>query len=414
MHFMRTKPIIKKKFFACFLGVLFVLSSQFNFGQTASLKISNSGNSYSLQSDKERLSVSGTSLLQSDNLTEKGYGSDWVGDGIFSKFKPAQEVIERRDRTSKHFRNPDGSYSAIISSGSSLNYQDESGNWKTVCRDIEPSQSTPGYAFKNESNSFKTYFPSVANGNGIKTVLKEGEIHDFLNPKMLWLDAQGNVINTNSNSAFCADSKGELSAEKADELIYKNVFSNTDVQFVQTNDGRKQNYILKSNSVIADMPKGSVSIAFSEDLIIPDNWIVVCNKTGNKLDDIYNDNKTIRTISLINQEGIEIFRYLLPVYYDNNGEMIEGSFLAEINSNTLTIKTVVSTDWLLSQDRAFPVVIDPDVSVYPTYAADWTGQCNSAGGGGNYNLAVGRASSGTYYRGWNRFNTSSVPDGSLY
>lgn len=97
----------------------------------------------SVESDKEKLSL-----------------LDWGEGGIFQKFKPEDEIISKRDRTSKHFKNPDGSISAYFSIGTSVNFK-ENGQWKTIHREIEKNNTNknPKYAYANISNVFKSYYP---------------------------------------------------------------------------------------------------------------------------------------------------------------------------------------------------------------------------------------------------------------
>lgn len=49
--------------------------------------------------------------------------------------KPVKEVIEKRDRFSKHYLNDDGSYTAEISKNS-VHYQDKDGKWQDISNRI--------------------------------------------------------------------------------------------------------------------------------------------------------------------------------------------------------------------------------------------------------------------------------------
>lgn len=62
-----------------------------------------------------------------------------------------------------------------------------------------------------------------------------------------------------------------------------------------------------------------------------------------------------------------------------------------------------------NSQRVFPITIDPTTTVYPNNEDFWTVQVNSAGNGQSGLPASGQASTGTWYRGFITFNTSSIP-----
>ncbi|NLI59148.1 MAG: hypothetical protein GX387_11655, partial [Clostridium sp.] len=73
-----------------------------------------------------------------------------------------------------------------------------------------------------------------------------------------------------------------------------------------------------------------------------------------------------RGISIKNQFGENIYLYENPHSTDaeNNIELREENTIYEIqeNGNIITVKTKVKANWILSQERIFPVKVDPTVN----------------------------------------------------
>jgi hypothetical protein len=112
----------------------------------------------------------------------------WEAQGI-SKEK---ELVEKRDRTSKHFSMPDGKTKMITTVGS-LHFNDN-GVWKDINTDITPNTTAnhPGHAFASSQNQFKTYFPSKF-GDGIVTHVQNSDVKEHLNA-FFYEDAMGSRI----------------------------------------------------------------------------------------------------------------------------------------------------------------------------------------------------------------------------
>ena len=74
-----------------------------------------------------------------------------------------RELPELRTRTSATYALPDGSYRAVISTGS-LHYRDGSGTWQPI-DDTLVAAGTAGVAAKNRANRFSAEFPTdIATG----------------------------------------------------------------------------------------------------------------------------------------------------------------------------------------------------------------------------------------------------------
>lgn len=341
-------------------------------------------------------------------LVQVGIGNNdeetYEKDAVFAERNPKDEVLERRDRTSKHYRNADGTFEAILSTGS-INYF-EKGQWLTIERAILPNNSReyPEYEYANTKNSFKTYL-SNNQSKGIKTVVEDQEITEWQNKRIEFYDADMNLISSIQSE------NSEISINHA-KASYANVFPHTEAQITQLHDGRKIDYEISTPDFLNFIPVNSKYIAVSEDIVLPIGW-----KAKYYIDKLsVSKSESNQQISIFNEKGEEILRYMPPAYFEKaNQHDIEnpvGEYQILQSGQTLTIKTITEADWFRNENRTFPVVIDPTVNVYPNNTTNWTRSAD--GNGNNYtNLRFGLLVSGYWAVTGMKFNTASIVSGSI-
>lgn len=340
----------------------------------------------------------------------------WRGEP-FGTHEMSKEIIEKRDAFSKHFDQGDGNVKAHIASGP-IHYQ-ENGEWKTIYHTISPSAN----GFENIHNSFKTYYPATATGE-IKTILPNGgTISDMISMKM-YFEANGQKINVQS----IRNAPGQASFN---ELTYTNAYGNgIDLRLTQNTTKRKMDYIIHSLDALGNIPSNVNNLVFEESVALPTGWKAVLENNE---------------ILLIDERGAVQAKYEKPIFEDapftdkternnekavsaenidketiselSNRETIQnvnGSLRSKVgqyeivqNGNILTIKTLVEVNWLTSEDRVFPLTIDPTMNFYPT-----TSHTGHTDGGYVYCaygfIAVGRESN-YFIGGWSKFLTMSLP-----
>src|SRR5574344_1059719 len=70
-------------------------------------------------------------LLSQNSVTSKS--------SLWAKFDPQTEKKQKRSEFAKHFANPDGTTTAIISTKTSIHYLDEDSLWQDINTDITPN-----------------------------------------------------------------------------------------------------------------------------------------------------------------------------------------------------------------------------------------------------------------------------------
>ncbi|MDD3860395.1 MAG: IPT/TIG domain-containing protein, partial [Bacteroidales bacterium] len=376
--------------YTCALATIIVLNCFYN-----DLK---SQNSYDSQNLTNYSDYSNKQISPSENNNHKNlqnlYSHDLISSeldyckgGIYDGRKPEDEIVSLRDETSKHFRNANGTYDAIITAGSPLNYL-ENGIWKTVRKEILPNTTAHfnNYDYANITNTQKTFYSDNSNGGLI--IENNGYlIEEWINPEIAWIVDSNQISNLS-----VADSDAEVNLNV---LTYQNSFPGIDVRFTQNNGGKKLDLIIKDNSIFSSIPEGAEYLAFNETIILPDGW-------SYKLDEL-------SCLKIYNNYGECVFVYLAPEYYDSNSATGTsfGKYTIENNNNELRISTLIPVEWLTSTERVFPLIIDPTTQIYAFQ--------------GGYQTADGNYNDNSYnnYTGWNgivlyhgyaKFNTSSIND----
>lgn len=327
-------------------------------------------------------------------------------DGVFYQYRNNKELTEKRDRTSKHFLNKNGSFTAVVSSGESLHYKD-GGEWKDISTEIGPNTSgrNTEYDFGNVHNRFRSFY-SASSDKGIKVELEEGDIIEWQNPGMAWVDINDNII----GSARTAGSV--IGNVEKNSITYRSLFTGIDARFTQQSDGRKLDIVINNRSAVGNRPSGTKALVFYETVTFPSGWKV---ETQNGAGEVPGRDD-IQIISLIDNNGQKIVSYLRPYFYDNNGtgsgNSAYGSYVMELNGNSLTVGIKIPVSWLLNQQRIYPVIIDPTADYYPDDIAWWTGRVYDDGDEYDGNLRVGwqDSSPDRWVNGWSKFDISGITD----
>ncbi|MBL4656942.1 MAG: hypothetical protein JKX73_03000, partial [Flavobacteriales bacterium] len=363
---------------------------------------------------------------------------DWGEGGLFEKYSADKEISDRRDQFAKHFRNADGTVTAVMTSGMPINYLDN-GVWKTIRTEIQPNVTGKysGHPYVNFYNSDKHFYPAQSGADGVLLELGNGDVLvDWIHPSMSWFNADGAIGISRSGDKSTA-------VVSSNTVLYPSVFPGIDVIFTQGNLGKKLDIIIDNRNAISGAPSIATGLGFSETVILPSGWSMVTepDKNNSKL------KSAVKKVIFLNDQGKEVMYYEPPEVLEQNEEKLIAapldesitpklliqngteseneepkinedrgvfrshvSFQVEQIGNKITIWTVTSVDWLFDAQRQYPVIVDPTSVLYSSgtnytgYHDGWDGSTNR----GDYFPG--------YYGGWlNAYaevNITSIPDGS--
>ena len=232
------------------------------------------------------------------------------------------ELTELRTRTSKTYRNADGTFTNSLYTGS-VHYRDERGRWQDIQSDLTAA-GEPGYGWRNRANSFRTLFkPNV-----------EGQF--------LRLDVGGRSF------AFALDgarpAAGRASGSRA---AYDGVFPGVGLEYDLLPDGVKETLVLADANVptryrffVTPLGGERMSATRRRD----GSWEFFLDAPGNPI-------FTLAPPYLV-EAGDERYR---PV-----------STTVTKTGERFVIDLVVDPGWLADPARRFPILLDPTIVIQPS------------------------------------------------
>ena len=271
-----------------------------------------------------------------------------------------EELISLREENIKHFRLSDGTYEAVVYN-EPIHRKDENGVWQDIDNTIElktdaniskytTQDSRVSFAdrFKADSDLFTLsengYSISMQLLNGGNELDNEIETTDFVafdTPTVN--NSPSERTETKFNSLEEAKSINNTSS-----IVYNNIKKNTNIEYILNGNNVKENIIITA-------PCESYEYIFQ---ITLDGLYAELDGNVIFIKDI-ETNQTEYTIPA-------------PYMYDANGNYsYDVSYtLEQIKDEIYLLVVTADAEWINSEERAFPVVVDPTVnSTYEAYDA---------------------------------------------
>ena len=254
-------------------------------------------------------------------------------------FSAGTEIVEdetKREERVKHFRLEDGSY---VAAQYDLPIHTLSSDGKWV--DIDNSLSASGSEYTNSSQRIK--FSKKITGNGSLFTLHDGNTKLTLS----LIGAKRGVAASIKNGA---DAEEETKLQKlmnleklSSAVIYPEILDGVDLEYVVNSLNVKENIIVKNK-------KDSYSYSF---LLSLNNLTATLKENGD--------------VAILGENGEQKYTIPAPVVFDseNNYAGMENATytLLDNGNGKYTLTVSVSAEWMNEEGRAFPVTVDPAVTV---------------------------------------------------
>lgn len=268
------------------------------------------------------------SASSADSLEEAPYLYDSEG-AVF-------EDVSLREESAKHFHLEDGSYVAAQYSYP-IHILDDDGSFQDI--DNTLSEKLGGiYATKNS----RIKFAKKATGNANLFTLKDGNTKITMSLIGAAKGIVGSVSNGSDNPEDTELQKMMKLEKLSSKILYADILSGVDLEYDVYSLNVKENIIVKERA-------DSYSYTFE----------IKLNNLSAELEDD-------GSIKITDKNGEIKYTIPAPVVYDSAGipadEGIAFYTLAEKN-NKYTLTVSVDSEWMNSDERAFPVVVDPTVAV---------------------------------------------------
>jgi len=306
-------------------------------------------------------------------------------------FDPATELQGLRGETTKTFVNDDGTFTQMVTS-EPIHYLTQDSVWTDINLNIQPTLE----GWEVTENTFETQFaPEAAGGIAVQAnqwvdpvlsginpgVIGLGEIHDV--PELLDVAPAHSGVEVGGNTIRYPLAEG------------------IELDYTVTTAGVKQNMILREQPII---PEHINHFGLSEQLMLPSDYVLYAGEqqVGEEFVQTQ-DGLQIRHV----ETGDLLAEIPAPVVLEaDSDEPYLATFVARAYGPTVLLITVVDADWLLDDDRAYPISIDPTLNVGSASGGDCYiryGSCSTSTSSDHYKYY------GTYYYApWHKFTFTSA------
>lgn len=258
------------------------------------------------------------------------------------------EIVSRREENVKHFDMGNGMYQAVTY-GNAVHRKDANGVWQDIDNrllwDTENSIYSTLDGRIKVASSFGGNDPLISiNENGY-TISMTPITKSFSTSSVVQIS---NHQNRNFNDISGASIKDVAQISNSSSIKYSNVFALTDIEYVLDSNDIKENIIVKSQQD---------SYIYSFNLFV-NNLIPILKQSG-------------EIVFLDEETGKEKYHIPAPFMYDATGDLSYDVYY-ELNEeqDSYIISVIADSDWVNTDNRSFPVTIDPSIKktiLYDTY-----------------------------------------------
>ncbi|HVD47847.1 MAG TPA: DNRLRE domain-containing protein, partial [Candidatus Limnocylindria bacterium] len=282
------------------------------------------------------------------------------------------ELPDRRTKNSKTSRNANGTYTTTITNGP-INYRDANGKWQPIDSVLTASAKS-GYAWANRANSFKVNFK------------------DALGQGYLGIDARGKTFTLSLDGA--ASAKAAVTGSR---VSYPAVLPGVDLRYDVGANGVKETLVLAN----ADVPNH-----YRFTLSPPSGTTVRAVRLSDGSWEFFLPAQDDPVFSLAAPHASDRTADLQASDPENNATLT----VAKVGSD-FSIDLSVDAAWLKNTNRAFPVELDPTLSIQPdSQDAYFHGNAPTDTGTHDNNGMIHIGDSSSHYD-WSavQFGLSSIP-----
>ena len=263
--------------------------------------------------------------------------------------EPSDELIGMRDQTSKTFVQEDGKF-VQLTHDSPVHFLGDNGAWADLDLNIKATAS----GWEVMDNTYTTQFGSeMAYGVAVQVNQFVDPIIIGINPTLMTIDETG----TAPQPFEVTPSNDEVTV--GGNMIRYPVAEGFAIDYAVENTQLKQNLIISERPVLQP---NAAWFGFSEIMQIPTGYALFLGEDmlGEEITQTQ-ENLDIRNI----ETGELLAQIPSPLVVEEGAdEPYMGTYFIQVSGSQVLISTVVESDWLLSDDRVFPLAIDPTIKVY--------------------------------------------------
>lgn len=191
-----------------------------------------------------------------------------------------------------------------------------------------------------------------------------------------------------------------------DDVLFQGAFAGTDIRYTLTNLGMKEEIVFNSKNVLLNHPPSDYGLTNSTSWLV---WKYDLDYGGLSPP---SDNFEGSWLDFNNiKDELEMF-FPLGFATDNGGASKDVVYRLVHSGGKHTLYAGVKYDWMVDDNRAYPVVVDPTVQIhtYENNGADTWITSSDGWDGSGVNMFLG-LEGGVEYRGLYMFDLSAIPSG---
>ena len=308
----------------------------------------------------------------------------------------SRELIGARDSTSKTFVNEDGDFVAVHSS-EPLHYMSDEGSWE----DIDLNIKATSFGWAVSENVFETRFASeVANGVAVQPNQWVDPVVTGINPMLVTIDESGTAV-----QPFAVPASNAEVAVGGNTIRYP-LAEGFDIDYTVETFQVKQDLVIRERPTLEP---NAAWFGLTESLRLPAGYALYHGEVL-LTEEI---TQTQDALQIRNIETGELYAEIpAPVVMEEGKEPYHATFFVSAMGTQVFLTTAVEADWLMSEDRVFPLALDPSIKVTSGaggYCYVYYNYCYSSTSRYLY-----RSGSSVYYLPWSKYtfsSSSALPSG---
>jgi hypothetical protein len=314
-------------------------------------------------------------------------------------YEPAQyeydetsELEGMRSMNQKAYRLDNGDTS-LITASEPLHYMSSIGSWEQI--DLNIMATANGWEV-NENLYEVSFAPEFQNGVSVMVNPNVDPIITGINPGVVTLDESGTMP-----MAYLTTPSIDATSVGGNVIRYP-IAEGFDLDYTVESTQLKQNLVIRERPVLDE------SVAYfgvSEQMRLPVGYGLFLG------DDLLREEvtQTQEELTIRNLETGDVLATIpepVVTEVDSLNAPYTGTYFIQVYGEIVVLTTTVDADWLMDEERQFPLAIDPSIRVMRSGGGDcyvYTGSCYTSTYGD-----LQRTSSRIYYLPWNKLTFTSA------
>ena len=264
------------------------------------------------------------------------------------EYDQALELKGMRDQMTKAYITEDGKIAQLVAS-EPINYLQDDGVWDEIDLNIVATAN----GWEVAKNTFTAEFSAeVAGGVRVQTSQFVDPIYTGINPTVVTIDESGEA----PMPLMIAPSNDGPTV--GGNVIRYPIAEGYDLDYTVESTQLKQNLVIRERPVLQP---NAAWLGFSEAVQLPLGYSLYIGDTllGEEI------TQTQEALQVRNTETGELLvEFPIPMVIEEGAEApYVATYFIQSYGSLIILTTAVDTDWLLSEDRVFPLAIDPTIKV---------------------------------------------------